>query len=338
MCVIPELNPTMTDIATDARDKARILAARYGHRLERPVVYTQGVALTARLELAQIDPDYPNPTDHIANIVAPYTSDSSAVFSDSDGTANYAGINWASELRGDNGATDLLLSTADRFTSQRPDGMAAPLDPDYRVEDMFFASTVLRRASEVSGDVRYLNIANDFLLNCAANVLQPNGLYWHCESSPYFWGRGNGFAALGYSEALRGADTDQTDKLVANHIKHLRGLAQHQDSDSGMWRQVINQPDTYTESSATCMIGISIASGISSGWLEHAEWQPVVESAWRGVSEGIGPNGEVTRVCVGTGPLASIEEYRIRDSVTGFDDRGGAMALWFAVEMMRMYL
>ena len=327
----------MHTIATDARDKAHILAARYGHQLERPVVYTQGVALTARFELAQIDPGYADPTDQIAKIIAPYTANTSAVFSDSDGTANYAGINWASELRGVNGATGLLISTADRFIPQRPDGMAEPLDPDHRVEDMFFASTVLRRASQLSGDVRYLNIANDFLLNCAARVFQPNGLYWHCESSPYFWGRGNGFAALGYSEALRGAKTDHTEALIRNHTRHLRGLVRHQDAASGMWRQVINEPDTYTESSATCMIGVSIASGISSGWLERAEWQPVVESAWRGVSEGIGPNGEVTRVCVGTGPLASIEEYRIRDSVTGFDDRGGAMALWFAVEMLRLH-
>ena len=327
----------MTSITTDAREKARILAARYGNRLERPVVYTQGVALTARLELAQIDTGYPDPTDDIANIVAPYLTDPDAVFGESDGTANYAGINWATELRGTDAATDLLIATADRFTAQHPDGMAAPLDPDYRVEDMFFASTVLRRASEASCNAGYLNIANDFLLNCAANVLQPNGLYWHCLASPYFWGRGNGFAALGYSEALRGAKTEHADELVANHTKHLRGLAQHQDSDSGMWRQVINEPDTYTESSATCMIGISIASGITSEWLDSAEWQPVVEAAWRGVSEGIGPNGEVTRVCVGTGPLSDIEAYRNRDSVTGFDDRGGAMALWFAVEMMRLH-
>lgn len=327
----------MTDIATDSRDKAHILAARYGHQLDRPVVYTQGVSLTARLELAHIDPGYPDPTDDIAKIVAPYLADPDAVFGESDGTANYAGINWASEIRGINAATDLLMATADRFTAQRPDGMAAPLDPDHRVEDMFFASTVLRRASEVSGDARYLDIANDFLLNSATRVFQPNGLYWHCISSPYFWGRGNGFAALGYSEALRGAKSEHTDELIRNHVKHLRGLAQHQDSDSGMWKQVVNEPATYTESSATCMIGISIASGITSGWLERAVWQPIVEAAWRGVSTGIGPNGEVTRVCVGTGPLSRIEEYRIRDSVTGFDDRGGAMALWFAVEMMRLH-
>ena len=326
----------MNDLANDALTKARTLAATYGHKLERPVVYTQGVALTARLELAQIDAEYPDPSDEIADIVAPYISEPEAVFGDSDGTANYAGLNWASELTQVEGAAELLLANADRFTEPGPDGMPAPLDPDYRVEDMFFAGTVLRRASELTGDLRYLEIANRFLLDCAEHVLQPNGLYWHCLASPYYWGRGNGFAALGYSEALRGTKTEATEALVRNHLRHLNGLKPHQDAESGMWRQVIDEPDTYTESSATCMIGISVASGITSGWLERDEWQPVVESAWRGISGGIGPNGEVTRVCVGTGPLGSIEEYRIRDSVTGFDDRGGAMALWFAVEMLRL--
>ena len=324
-------------LAQDALSKALILAGRYGHALERPVVYTQGVALTARLELAQIDAGYPCPADEITAIVADYLADPDAAFSASDGTANFAGINWASELLHVGGARELLVRTADRFLAADPGDSSAVLDPDYRVEDMFFAATVLRRASDVTSDPRYLGVSNRFLLDCADNVLQPNGLYWHCLSSPYFWGRGNGFAALGYSEALRGAPSDQTVGLRGNHLVHLTALREYQDSASGMWRQVIDAEDTYTEMSATCMIGISIASGIASGWLDREEWMPVVESAWLGVSERLGANGEVTRVCVGTGPLPSLDAYRDRDSVTGFDDRGGAMALWFAVEMLRLH-
>ena len=327
----------MTDsIKHDALDKARILAARYGHRLERPVVYTQGVALTARLELAQLDDEYPDPSDEIAAIVAPYLAEPDAVFDASDGTANYAGINWASELLHVPGAKELLVRTADRFTATRQYGVPEVLDPDYRVEDMFFAATVLRRATDVTGDARYLDLANRFLFRCYERVSR-HWLYWHSRSSQYRWGRGNGFAALGYSEALRGGWTRWFNELFPNHLSHLEGLRLHQDSASGMWRQVIDAEDTYTEMSATCMIGISIASGITSGWIDREDWLSEVNAAWRGVSAGIGPNGEVTRVCVGTGPMASIDEYRNRESVTGFDDRGGAMALWFAVEMLRLH-
>ena len=38
----------MVSIAESAKLKARTLASVYGHALERSVVYTQGVALTAR--------------------------------------------------------------------------------------------------------------------------------------------------------------------------------------------------------------------------------------------------------------------------------------------------
>ena len=105
-----------------------------------------------------------------------------------------------------------------------------------------------------------------------------------------------------------------------------------------MWRQVIDDSDSYLEHSSTSMIGISIALGINNGWLTRNDWGEVLANAWRGAADGIDGDGGVRRVCVGTGPLESLDDYLIRDSVTGRDDRGGAMALWFAVEMMKFGL
>jgi hypothetical protein len=42
----------------------------------------------------------------------------------------------------------------------------------------------------------------------------------------------------------------------------------------------------------------------------------------------------VAHSCTGTGPLATIGEYRIRKRENGYDDRGGSLALWFAVEYL----
>ena len=56
-------------------DVALGLAVHYGHRLERPVVYTQGVALSGRLRLHELLPDSPDPAPDIAEIVAPYVAD-----------------------------------------------------------------------------------------------------------------------------------------------------------------------------------------------------------------------------------------------------------------------
>ena len=57
-----EADVDMVSIAESSKQKARILARAYGHKLERPVVYTQGVAMTARLQLAELDNGYHRPT------------------------------------------------------------------------------------------------------------------------------------------------------------------------------------------------------------------------------------------------------------------------------------
>ena len=328
----------MVSIAESAKLKARTLASVYGHALERSVVYTQGVALTARLQLAKLDPEYPNPRSEIEAITTEYVDNPDAVFAPSDGTANYAGVNWASLLADDARYRSLLIATADRFMERDHDGFSIMLDRDFRVEDMFFAGTILRRATELTGDVSYVDLASDFVLECADRLLQSHGLYWHCLSSPYFWGRGNGFAALGFAETLVGYAGVDRERLISRHIEHLSGLKAFQDPETGMWRQVIDEPDSYLEHSSTSMIGISIALGINHGWLTKDDWGEVLTNAWRGAADGIDLDGGVRRVCVGTGPLESLNDYLIRDSVTGRDDRGGAMALWFAVEMMKCEL
>ena len=62
----------------------------------------------------------------------------------------------------------------------------------------------------------------------------------------------------------------------------------------------------------------------------------MLDKAWTGIAERISENGELEHVCVGTGPLESLDDYVIRSYTDGLDDRGGAMALWFAVEMARL--
>ena len=224
----------MGSIADTAKQKARTLAEVYGHKLERPVVYTQGVSLTARLQLAELDSEYPDPRAQIETITAEYVDTPDEVFDASDGTANYAGVNWASLLAYDTRYRSLLITTADRFMRWDDDGFPGVLDRDFRVEDMFFAGTVLQRASRLTGNSDYVEIAADFVLECADRLLQPNGLYWHCLSSPYFWGRGNGFAALGFAETLVGYQGDNRERLIERHVQNLNGLKSFQDADTGM--------------------------------------------------------------------------------------------------------
>ena len=291
------------------------------------------MALSGRIRVQKALGGTDKTTKDIERIVSPYLIQPSYTFGTDDGTANYAGVCWADELAettGDKRYLRLIETAAQRFGPTITEGA---LDPDLRVEDIFFASTVLGRAFRSSGKTKHIALLTEFLESFT--TLQSNNLWWHCKTAPYFWGRGNAFAALGLAEAITYLPINHPSrsKLIQTHLRHLEGLATYQDK-SGMWRQVIDRPETYLEHSATSMIGCSIARGIRPHWLSDA-WWPTLERAWNAVSQRIGEDGSLNQVCIGTGPLPSLEEYIKRPYTDGMDERGGAMALWFTAEMVK---
>ncbi len=318
-------------------ETARILAGAYGHTLN-PVIYTQGVALSGRLRLFELDPDGDSPVADIERMVRGYAVSSIRdVFGEDSGGANLAGLVYADELAeatGNASYNDLLIRAAEeRFRPVNSRGIPPAADDDYRVEDMFFNGAVLGRAQSVTGDTSYLDIQTRFLLD--AVVQQDNGLFWHCDNAAWFWGRGNGFAALAYAETLTYLPDDHADRdaLLAQHRRHLTALLDYQ-QPSGMWRQLIDFPGSYQEMTVTCMVGYAMARGMRLGWLDDS-YRDALMLAWQGVSERIDDEGGLVDVCTGTGVMSSTREYLDRPAIFGWDERGGALSLWFACEMER---
>lgn len=304
---------------------ARRLAAAHGHAFDaEPLTYPHGVALSGRLRLAVIENTSAETAAEIAALVEPVIADPSRLPDNGPclSTACFADELFA--VTGDERHRDFLLACADRYLNK------VGFDPDIRVEDFFFAGTLLGRAYRLTGREVYADRLMDYL--AGADTLQANGLYWHCHASPWFWGRGNAFAALGLAEALRYVpDHPKRAGLVARNTAHLTALARHQQG-SGLWHQVVDDPATYLEHSASTIIGLAIARGAREGWLTGEDWLDVVAQAWNGTATRTGPGGELDQVCVSTGPLTSLQEYVERPFTTGVDDRGGALALWFATE------
>ena len=328
-------------------EAARILASAYGHVLN-PVIYTQGVALSGRLRLYELDPDGESPIADIERMVRGYAVSSIVdVFGENSGGANLAGLVYADELAeatGNADYNDLLLRAAEeRFRPVNASGIPPAADLDYRVEDMFFNGAILGRAQGIhnklgrdkqgQGDTSYLDIQTRFLLD--AVVQQDNGLFWHCDNAAWFWGRGNGFAALGYAETLTYLPEDHADRdaLLAQHRRQLTALLDYQ-QPSGMWRQIIDFPGSYQEMTVTCMVGYAMARGMRLGWLDES-YADALRLAWQGVSERIDDEGGLVDVCTGTGVMAGTREYLDRPAIFGWDERGGALSLWFACEMER---
>ena len=321
-----------------AAEVGHILARAYGHTFE-PVVYTQGVPISGRLRLAQLDPDSVNPAHEIAELLEPFveTASGDGGFGEGLAASALASVVWGHELTrasGDERYSRLIIDAANRFRRAGVGEAPPPSDPDFRTEDMFMAAALLGRAHRLTGESRYVDLLADFLLD--GQIQQDSGLFWHCRSAPFYWGRGNGFAALGLTEALSYMPDEHPRRSdVLGMYTRLMDALRHLQRQSGMLPQVLDFPGSYDEFTATCMMGYSIARGLRRGWLPQ-EYRSTVVLAWQGVAERIDDLGNVVDACASTGVQGTVRDYLDRPAIFGFDDRSGGFALWFAVEMERL--
>lgn len=334
-------------LALDARRQrsameiARLLGRTYGYALD-PVIYTQGVAVSGRLRLAELEREAgweePDSTiSDIAELVEEYVSGEKDAFGDLPGGQHLAALVWCdelSEVTDDPRYTMMLIDAADRYRTGGPGVPPPPSDDNFRTEDMFFASAVLGRAFAVSGKPEYMDLAARFLSD--TDTQKPDGLFMHCQGADWNWGRSNGFAAMGFAELLSYMPEghDLRPELLQVHIKHLEALIPLQQPD-GTWLQMLDYPGSYHEMSVTCMVGYALARGIRSGWLGDS-FRDSLERAWSAASERIDDEGGLVDVCTGTGVQTGTKEYLDRPAEFGFDHRGGSMALWFAIEVERL--
>ena len=314
----------------------RALAPVHGHTLT-PMVYTKGVAVSGRLRLAELDPGDDSPIGDIETLVSPFVSDLEALEGNALEQGALSGFVWCDDLAdatGDRRYSDLLVKIADLFEPSGMEGGGPPEAADTVVEDMFHAGVLWGRAFKTTGDGGYPDRLARFLLG--ARNQQPDGLFWHSPSTPHYWGRGNGFAALAFAEALTYIPDGhpRRDDVLAKHRRHLEALRPLQ-RPSGMFPQLLDSPGSFEEFTSTCMIGYAVARGLRRGWLDES-YGGLLERAWRGASQRIDGDGNVTDACEGTGLMASRRDYLDRQAISGFDDRSGSMALWFATEMGRL--
>ena len=193
--------------------------------------------------------------------------------------------------------------------------------------------STMGRSYALTQEEQYLDILTNFLVEMGTQ--QISGLYWHDRDTPFYWGRGNGFAVLGLAETL--TYLPQSYPLYADILlmyqKLLNGLLTYQ-NPSGCYHQVITLPGSYQELTSTCMIGYGIARGIKLGLLDQS-YLPTLSALWNGAKARVSETGDVVDGCTGTGALETEQDYIVREALSGYDDRTGSLALWFAVEMMQ---
>lgn len=326
--VAPGRHAPAAQTVTEPLSIARILAARYP---AQPVMsYIPALTWSSSLRLSVMTKD-PQWSDRAKRAIQVFVSGQTPAIAEPYRLTSMAGalaFADAASIGGDTAAGALARKVADFIVPQQP-GEVIRFATGW-TDDMFMASAVLSRVDNGA----HAAVVGRLLTSYAERLQRPDGLFIHAADAPHAWGRGNGFALLGVTEALTRIPANWADRprVLEIYRKQTKALESHQ-SDDGSWRQVVDEPSSYRELTVTAMTTAALARGVRLGWIDRATYEPIIKRGWAAVAARVNADGTVKNVCSGTGAGPTKEYYLNRPEVNGADDRGGAMALLAAIEM-----
>lgn len=203
------------------------------------------------------------------------------------------------------------------------------------VDDMFMITAVQTQAFRATGDEKYINRAAKEMVVYLDSLQRPNGLFYHAPDVPFFWGRGNGWFAAGMSELLRSLPKNNPDRLrIMQGYKIMMASLLKYQAEDGMWRQLVDDPQSWKETSCTGMFTFAFITGVKEGWLDAKTYGVAAQKAWLSLITYINKDGDITDVCEGTNKKNDRQYYLDRKRNVG-DLHGQAPLLWCANAWLR---
>lgn len=205
----------------------------------------------------------------------------------------------------------------------------------YWIDDVYMIGSLQMQAFRATGNQKYIDKAADEIVAYLKKLQQPNGLFYHGENAPFHWGRGNGWVAAGLAEII--SELPKNHKyyktIVDGYTKMMSALVSHQAED-GMWRQLIDKPESWKETSGTGMFAYALCMGVKKGILSDQIYEDAYQKAWIALVSYLQEDGKISNVCVGTGQSMDIQYYLNRPVVTG-DFHGQAPLLWLSWALLQ---
>lgn len=242
------------------------------------------------------------------------------------------------------------IAAAVQKTVPRYNGAFARLTPKtYTVQsdDALMGGYFLVKMAQATGQKQWLDKAVTQSLAFHNMLFQPeNQLYYHAAFSPQpggtlersccQWARGMGWVMIFNAELLRALPVDHPSRsAILSHFQQTcAGLLRVQTAD-GRWHQVLTDPSTYLETSATAMFVAAFAEGVAQNWLPAEPYRAAARKGWDGLCQQIDADGNVADIVVGTPILESAEAYNAQKTRLN-DPRGMGAVLWAAMAMERM--
>ncbi|WP_214627768.1 glycoside hydrolase family 88/105 protein [Paenibacillus agaridevorans] len=177
------------------------------------------------------------------------------------------------------------------------------------VDTMFMAGLFLMKVSEVTGNSAYAKEAA-FQINGHVQALydEEHSLFYHAiraeEQRPIsdvHWGRGTSWATIIMIEALTAGILEQAAHESVKEIfkAHTEKLVQLQDI-TGLWHTVLDQEQTYLESSCSAGFAYAILRGLKANLLEGSHYEQAVERTFTAFGHYIDGGGRLFSCSAGT--------------------------------------
>ena len=208
-------------------------------------------------------------------------------------------------------------------------------------DDLFMGLAFMTRYAARYGDTLMLQDAIRQVDNFNKYLWDPESqLYWHAwfnktgAKAGMHWGRCNGWIMRATVDLLDRLDPESEDfKRICGYLqRQVDGLRPRQRSN-GMWMNVLDSK-SYDETSCTALFAGSIAHAITNRWID-TEYSQMVYDAWNTLKEKYIVNGQLNKVCIGTGIMDTVKEYAKRPTKDG-DTHGAGIILVAGMEVLAM--
>lgn len=206
------------------------------------------------------------------------------------------------------------------------------------LDDLYMSVPFLCRRFLITGEEKYIDdAANQFLQYKKLLYMDAGGLMSHVFDLRHglptgvAWGRGNGWTLFSLSEWLSLSPPEHPKrKELEDFFKSLCRACGDVQSEDGRWHQVLNEPDSYLETSCTAMFACAFMRGRRMGLLDES----YAEKAARAVSSIIenctDENGNVYGVCRGS-EFAFSPDYYKNDLLPRTNDTHGTGIVLLAI-------
>jgi rhamnogalacturonyl hydrolase YesR len=155
------------------------------------------------------------------------------------------------------------------------------------------------------------------------------------EAKIHHWGRGNGWFVMAITDLLHFVPENHPKRaeLLKIYNNVMLGLMARQNKD-GLWHQVLNRPESYTETSCSGMFTYSLLVGSRKGWLPLSARTAGIKG-WNGLQTKLTDKNQLKDVCVGTDMSEDVQYFFKRPRVT-HDQHGIGPYLLAAAELIKL--